>query len=370
MTVPLGVPVKIGDADVRLGFWGMPRNPGDPRRVAGTFTIINGEGDLLLDAFIGPKGDPGENAPIFDWQYDSTVTNIGDLPDVDTLDETDDGRAWLIGTTWYVYVDEADEYKAVEAGIPGPQGATPDIDITASFRPTVDPDDDEINVVPSGTIGSPNFEIVFPSEHLRGPEGPSTAIRLAPDYDDTIPPLDGQGIVWDEEDERYRPGDLSPMSATMHTIPHSLFTDYEGGATRQLIAALDLEALPYAWYPDVSGHIRWQRTGFLSSAAVRVEIRIGDTGVGDGSTADLCGLAPYDPTVALFDSITIAYIGAQFSDTDDPGRAVSPISSEGRVPAGQAKTIYVFLHKQGGSGNYKFTKSNVAQVKVLQYPVS
>lgn len=68
MTIPLGEPTKIGDRDVRLGFWGMPRNAGDPRICGGTFTLIDGEGDVLLDVFIGPKGDPGENAPVMDWQ--------------------------------------------------------------------------------------------------------------------------------------------------------------------------------------------------------------------------------------------------------------------------------------------------------------
>lgn len=374
MTIPLGEPFKLGDADVRLGFWGMPRQEGDPRRVGGTFTVVNGEGDLLLDVFVGPKGDPGEPAPVMKWEYDSTVTTIGDLPDVTTLNESDDGRAWLIGTTWYVYVDEAGvngEYRAVDAGIPGPRGNTPDVDFTFEFRDTTDPDDKDIGVNPSGTLDAPNFEVVLPSAYLRGPAGPSTNIRLAPDYDNTLPPNDGQGVVWDDTLGKFKPGDLSPTSATMITIPEANFTSYQGSAGRQLIASLDLDPLLYAWYPYVSGHLAWARvtTNIFapSSAQIEFEVRIGITGVSTGENEPLCGLARYDPET--LDSLRVSYIHPHFSSVEDPIRAVGPDSATGRVPAGQAMTLYIFGHKRGGSGSWKFTTPE-AQVSLLQLPVS
>ena len=370
MTLPGGgQPIRIGTRDVRLTFWGMPRHPGDPKRVEGTFTLKGPEGDLVLDAFIGPKGDPGEPMAPWDIQWDSDVASIGDLPNVNTLDETDDGRAWIIGTTLYVYVDalgDNGEYRDIDAGIPGPKGDTPLIDITAELVEADDPDDPYgvVNVVPYGTTDSPGFKLEIPG--LRGPQGPSTAIRLAPDYDNTVPPAAGQGIVWDDEAEKYKPGDLSPTAATMWTIPHSAFLEYSGGNPRQLIATIDLPALNYAWYPDVIGHVRWRRL-LGSSAQVEIEVRIGDTGVGDGSTAPLCGLAPYDPST--LDAITIAHIMPHFSDEGDPSRAITPDSSVGRVPVGQSKTIYVFTHKIGGLFGYEFTK-DTAQLRVNQVPVS
>jgi hypothetical protein len=220
----------------------------------------------------------------------------------------------------------------------------------------------------TGTSTAPHFKFKFPTAALTGPPGPSTAIRLAPDYDDSTPPLDGQGVVWDETEEKFRPGDLSPFAAKMYTIPHANFVDYSGSAGRQLVATLDIEAQPVAWYPDVTGHLRIQRA-FLSSVQVEVEVRIGDTSVGTGETAPLCGLGPYDPSWALLDAYNVAHIDAHFSDTGNPVRAVSPDTADGRVPVGQAKTIYVFLHKLGGSGNYTFTNEG-AQLKVLLYPVS
>ncbi|MCV7358471.1 phage tail protein [Mycolicibacterium fluoranthenivorans] len=374
MTIPLGEPTFIGNADVRLGFWGMPRQAGDPRRVGGTFTVVNGEGELLLDVFIGPKGDPGEPMPVMDVQWDSSVATIGDLPDVTTLNESDNGRAWIIGTTWYVYVDKIGTdgtYKAVDAGIPGPRGITPDVNFTASFRETSDPDDDDINVTPAGTLVAPWFNIEFPSEKLRGPVGPSTILRGAPDYDNTLPPQDGQGIVWSDLLGKFKPGDLSPTAATMVTIPEANFTAYQGNAGRQLLASLDLDPLAYAWYPDVTGHLYWARYSpnilSPSSAQVEIEVRIGITGASTGENEPLCGLGRYDPST--LDSLTVSHIHPHFSDTEDPTRAVGPDSGTGRVPAGQAMTLYVFGHKKGGTGSWKFTTPQ-SQVRLLQFPVS
>lgn len=364
-------PLFLGARNARLKFWGMPRKPGDPKRVEGTFTVIGDEGDLVLDAFIGPQGEPGE--PMAPWriEWDSTITDPGDLPSVATMDESDDGRAWVIGTHLYVYVDAlgvSGEYRSIDAGVPGPIGATPDVGASAELVRTTDPNDLTIEVVESGPSYAPNFHLKVPTAPLIGPVGPSTAIRLAPDYDNTVPPYEGQGIVWDDALEKYRPGDLSPMAVNMLTIPHVNFVNYSGSAGRILIASLDLPALDHAWYPDVTGHLRLARNVF-SSVAVEVEVRIGDTGVGTGETADLCGLAPYDPVWALLDAVTVLNIMPHFSDAGNPARAVAPDAPAGRVPAGQAKTLYVFLHKTGGSGTYTFNNS-LAQVRLFQVPVS
>lgn len=372
MTIQLGDPLKIGDRDVRLGFWGQPRQQGDPRIINGTFTLIDGQGDVVLDVFEGPPGQPGVNAPIFRWQYDSTITNVGDLPNVAVLDESDNGRGWLIGTTWYVYVDAAGpdgEFREVDSGIPGIPGPVPNVSATASFRVTTDPNDRDIAVNESGDSLNPNFGFVFPTAALRGPVGPSTTIRLAPDYDNSTPPLDGQGVVWDEGLEKFRPGDLSPTAATMVTIPHIDFQEYSGSAGRQLIASRDLDALPYAWYPDVAGSTKITRN-FLASCQVEIEVRIGPTGVGTGETAPLCGLGPYDPQWALLDATAVANIRPQFSDITNPGRAVAPDAAAGRVAAGDAMTVYVFTHKIGGSGTYTIPSDMVNQLRLLQFPVS
>lgn len=368
VTIP-AEPLLIGERDVRLKFWGMPRNPGDPKRVEGTMTIIGDEADLVLDVFRGPRGLPGEPMPIIDVEWDSTVDNIGDLPDVSTMGPADAGRAWLIGTTYYIFVWDRGtgegHYVSRPAGLRGPRGYPPDMSISAELVPAADPDDPygEIEVVRAGPDETPSFHLKVPG--LRGPQGPSTTIRLAPDYDNSVPPLDGQGPVWNEIKGKWEPGDLSKMATKLYSIPRSAFLPDTYSSTRQEVATLEIEGQPNAWYPDVSGHVRWKR-GLLSFAQVEVEIRIGNQGSASGS-ASLCALAPYDPST--LDAETVANILSHWSDTGDPNRSVSPDSAVARIPAGQAVTVWVIMHKIGGTGSYVLTQ-DTADVTVRLQPVS
>ena len=96
-------PIYIGGQAFFVKFFALQRNPGDPTRIEGTFTLMAGEGALTLDALVGPKGEPGEPSPIIRPQFSYPVTDVGDLPDPDTLDDSDNGRAWYIDGTWYVW---------------------------------------------------------------------------------------------------------------------------------------------------------------------------------------------------------------------------------------------------------------------------
>jgi hypothetical protein len=86
-------------------------------------------------------------------------------------------------------------------------------------------------------------------------------------------------------------------------------------------------------------------------------VRAGITSASTGETEPLCGLAPYDPSWALFDATAVATIVPHFSSAASPGRAIQPDSSEGRCLDGNPTTIYVFLHNTGGFGSYSFTKA-------------
>lgn len=345
----------------------MPRNQGDPKRIEGTMTVVGPEGDLVLDAIIGPQGEPGDPMPPFEIEWDSTVTDVGDLPDVETLDESDHGRAWVIGTSIYVFVwdalEDEGEYHEIDAGIPGPKGDAPDINFTAEL---VAGSGLEIEVEEAGTSTNRHYNLKIPVDEITGPEGPPTNIGEAPDVDVSTPPLDGQGLVWDEGDERWKPGDLSPMATKMISIPRANFIAGTYSASRQEIASLSIAAQPNAWYPDVTGHIRWKRA-LLSFAQVECEVRIENSGVGSPSTAALCGLGPYDPST--LDATTVSNVLPHFSDVGDPTRAVDPESSTARIPAGQATTLYVILHKIGGTGSYEFAQ-DTAEILLRLQPVS
>ena len=368
MTVP-AEPILIGGKSVYLKFYAMPRNADDPRRIEGTMTLVGTEGVLTLDAVVGPQGIPGEPSPIIRPEWGSPVADPEDLPALATLDDSDDGRAWYIDGEWHVYSHHAGEYVVIQGSIPGPPGTTPDISVTAE---SVEVDTGtftygEIEVVESGTSTAPNFHIKIPA--LPGPEGPASAIELASDYDDTTPSETGDFLVKLDND-KWGPGTPTFFVPRKYTIPHNSFIDHTGSEARFLIASLNIEAQDNDWYPDVVGHMRLQRSGLFSSAQCEVEVRIGPTATaGTGESSPLCGLGPYDPSVALLDSVTICHVLPHFSDTGNPDRAITPESSEGRCDSGTAYTLFAFVHKIGGSGSWAFTKDS-AQLRLDVVPLA
>lgn len=373
MTLPNGAfwePIYVGDQAVRVKWFLIARTPDEPPRIEGFMTAIAGEGALTLDAIMGERGEKGESAPIIRRQWPS-VSDPADLPDVATLDETDNGRAWYIAGQWHIYDDG--EYHVVEGSIPGPPGTTPDISVTAELVEATDPVTyGPITVTPSGPSSSPNFHIEIPG--VPGPEGPSAAIVSAADFDeDTVADAAvGQFVgVTDVVDGDPTFGLIEPtfLAPQIYTIPHNTFVDHTGSEGRFLIASLNIPAKTFDWYPDVSGHVKIQRSGLFSSAQCEVEVRMGDTGVGTGETEQLVGLAPYDPSFALLDSANIAHILPHWSDTAFPSYALAPDTPAGKVLAGEAKTFYVFIHKIGGSGSYAFYKDG-AQLRVTVVPVA
>ena len=218
------------------------------------------------------------------------------------------------------------------------------------------------DVVESGSAAEPHFAVKVPG--IVGPKGDNARIQEALDFDNSVPPQDGQGIVYDATKEKARWGDLSPYGVGMISLPENQFTagSYSG---RQVIATLPAPGQPVAWYPDVSGIVRWSRP-LLSTAQVQIEVRWEFDGVNSPETGNLCGLAAYDPSI--LDAEVVAAIDAHFSDATDVGRAVGPDSAAGRVPADQAITMTVQAVKSGGSGNYQI-KQKDAQLVCRIYPV-
>ena len=256
MTVP-AEPILIGNRSVFLKFYAMPRNAGDPRRIEGTFTLVGQDGVLTLDALVGPKGEPGVPSPIIRPEWGSPVKVFADLPNIGTLDASDDGRAWYLSDgTWAVYAHRQGQYEIVQGSIPGPVGATPDISVTAEAIPALGAVYGPIDVTETGTSTNPNFHIKIPA--VPGPEGPASAIERASDYDLATPSSPGDFLVKLPND-KWGPGQPTYFVPRKYSIPHNQFIDHNGGEARFLIASLVIPAQPHDWYPDVCGHMRLKR---------------------------------------------------------------------------------------------------------------
>lgn len=348
-------PIYIGEKALVAKFFAMRRNPGDPRRIEGTFTIVGDDATLTLDAIVGPPGNPGQPSPIIRPQWGSTVQAPEDLPDVATLDETDRGRAWYINGFWHIY-DEDDDgtnkaFHVVQGSIAGPPGPTPTMTVTAEV---IEADGatvyGPIDVIPTGTTLAKNFHLKIPG--IVGPEGPSAAIENASDYDG--PAAEVGQMLKKLTSTTWGAADVPLASVEKYSIPSSSFTEYSGSAGRQLLAKMDIPAKDYDWYPEVDGHVPVSRP-ILSSAQLEIEVRIGITGSGTGEGEDLCGLGPFDPVWSLLDARAMVHIMEHWSSTELPTRAISPDSSVGRCLSGNPYTVYVFAHKRGGVGSYNIT---------------
>lgn len=357
-------PVFAGEYLTRMQWWLLPREPGHPRRIVGSATIVDGEATLLTDAIVGPQGEPGEPANIIRREYG--LTDPGDLPDPLTLDESDYGRGWYINGQWHVF--DHGEYHILQGSLPGPPGTTPLITASGEqIEAPVSGPIGEFEVVQSGTSAAPHFHFKVPG--IPGPEGPAASIGSASDFDDTGAAVGKMVGVTGTAPTQY--GLVSPTLYVpkKYTIPHNSFIAHSGSEPRFLIASKNLPIQDSDWYPDVCGHVKLQRGNILSSVQCEVEVRIGITGASTGESEPLCGLAPYDPSVALLDSATIANIFPHFSEDTDPDRATDPDTTAGRCLAGNAYTVYVFVHKIGGSGSWTFVKDHTAQLRINVEPV-
>lgn len=363
MSVPTE-PIFAGEKFVHMKFYFAPRNPGDPTTIIGTITLMPGEDNIVLDAIIGPKGDPGPPAPFWRPEWTSTITAVSDLTAM-SLGVGDAGRAWYIagywhiwtGTTWVVYL----------GAIPGPPGPMPNLHISAHgvAVPTGGPYG-PLNVAVSGTSLDPYLDFGIPL--IPGPVGPSTAILAAPDFDNSVPIQDGQVPVFNGTTNKFRGGDPAGNAADILTVPESSFGP--GGTfsgTWQTVATLIVPGKTRAYYPIIDGHLLWKRSGLFNNAQVEVQVR----SMNQGSTAapetgDLCARALYDPST--LDTTTVAHIREHFSDTGNPSRALAPASAVGRVSAGQAKVYYVLLYKSGGSGSYVYDTAG-SHLSLKMFPV-
>jgi hypothetical protein len=364
-TVPLE-PIYLGGQAIHAKFYGYGRSADDPRYIEGTFTLIGGDASITMDALVGPQGIPGEASPIIRPEWGSDITDPADLPPPSMMTDADNGRAWYIDGSWYIWDNGA--YHHVQGSIPGPIGPQPIMSVSAEQidTGTGTPAYGPIQVDESGTELNPHFHIKIPG--VPGPVGPAASISDAGDYDDTYPPESNDFLVYNGDTHLWTPEQPTILAPVKFTIPSNAFTDYSGSAGRHLIASLNVPPMPYDWYPDVLGHATIAMA-ILSTAQVEIEVRIGDAGASTGETEPLCGLGPFDPALAIATTQRVVNIIPHFSDVNNPGRAVAPGSDEGKVPAGQAKTLYVFTHVTGGSGQYIFSRGYSAQLRVNVEPV-
>ncbi|ASR85909.1 minor tail protein [Mycobacterium Phage Niklas] len=334
-------------------WYGIVGDGNTPGGMSATLEMVDGEAVITTDVLIGPKGDKGDPAPLVDLQWPPLESPTELVEIQDELGPDDKGKGWWIGTVVYVWTGT--QFQMVRPGPAGPPGATPQISVSCETIPLAERGPGVTDEVQrSGTSLNPHlhFRLLAPE----GPQGPSTNITGAPDYDNSEPPEHGQTLVWNSVLSKWQPSDYTARHPRLYSVPQAAFTPFTGLAQRQSILQYTVEPQDFAWVPYVSGHIKAFGLELDSDPlTIGCEVRLGDP-----TSGQLIGRG--------FGNIsTWTHIVPHFSTNSDPATAVAPDNGVATVAAGQSATINVNLYNDGLLGAYVFNR-NGAQLTILVVP--
>lgn len=361
MSAPIpGDPVYFGSFLVNTHWYGVVGDGDTPAMQVATMEAVHQDAVIALDALRGEQGEKGDPADIVKMQYTSTITSSSQLPTTSAangftrpLTSDDVGFTWWIGNLVYMWTGS--NYITKQMGSPGQPGETPHITFTAE---RVDPG--------TGTTIEQSGTSLNPVLHLKidapaGPEGPASAILLASDYDNTLPPEDGQTLTWiaDEEEPyggHWAASDFAAKHPRLYSVPEAAFSNFTGSSQRHTILSYTLEAQDYDYVPEVFGHIKAFGIEFDEDPlTIGVEVRLGDPtsgqiiGRGFGNSSQWSTIVPH------------------YSEPGDPTAAVAPDNGYAMVEAGQTATINVNLYNDGLFGFYIYNKAG-SQLTIKTIP--
>lgn len=345
---PVGQPFHIMDVLAMLHFFGVMSDG----EVPGLQTVtMEGVGDDLVVTIPiakGEKGDDGLPAPVVDLQIDPAITQPSELPA--NLGALDKGKTWWLGDLLYYWTGS--EYITRPAGYPGRPGPVPQLSFTAE---AIAPEE-TTTVKQSGNALNPHLHLKIAAP--RGFTGPAAAIRAATDYDNSVPPNNGQIPTWNETLQKWQPSDFAAKHIQAYSIPEAAFTSVTSVINGRIpILSYQLPVFDFAWIPWVTGHFKafGVDLNILDPFKIGAEVRIGDA-VNGQLIARGKGTIAQETTVI-----------PHFSSPGDPTTAVSPDNGIAQINAGQQATLTVNLVNDGLIGLYSFNRTD-AQLGYLVVP--
>ena len=350
----LGDLVPLGQALMNFTWYGYVTDIDTPTGVWATMEAVGDEAFMTMDVLQGPRGFPGQNAPLVNIVWDPDVETIEDLPEATPTNKND---GYWIGDLVYIS-NGAGQWIPKRPGPAGPRGLTPVISVDAQ---TLTWADQVLGIEPQAHIsGTPEepFILFDVPQGEPGPPGPSGPIREAADYQETGEPEDGTVLTYNLADHKWEPQDSNIRSPRFFTVPEGAFTNFSGVASRQQILAFPMPPLPYDWYPHVVGHLRAYGLEVDSDPLIiGAEVRVGDPTSGQLVSRGFGNIS------------TWTTFTPHFSTPGAANDAVTPDGLTGRIPAnhtGTAGTLYVNLYNDGLFGIYNFNKAG-AQLAVTAY---
>ncbi|WP_410871314.1 hypothetical protein [Nocardia sp. A7] len=315
----------------------------------------------LTTGATGPQGPDGEPARPFRWEGD--IADHAALSALTTkLGIAHAGKAWRVvssGALAYWNGTGMDTF-ADAFGALGPEGESCSFTMGSV---TTGPAGSDLHVTVSGTAPNLVLDIVVPRgvKGLEGPVGRPGPIRQAADYADGSHP-DKAVPVWSATTNKWSgrpyPGLRGPWTIVGDRAwdggPGFAPSQFSVSATSLVVATLKVPAQDTAWLPMITGGVVVRPHGTASEFGTRVDaaVHIGSaTGqtvaLGTGYTTGLQTRARFQP-----------HFGA---------RNITPASTVGVIPAGQAATLVVVLHRTGSS-NFEYQMAG-AEIVCTARPV-
>lgn len=343
----------LGDFFDAVRIRGLDESVIDDPSIPTSFNATPKDGTLELPrGSKGPDGDPGTPAVAYSWR--------GEVIDETALEALQErlepkhvGRAYrVLSTQRLVYWDGQAFVSFTDAfGGKGPDGPLNNLTIGTVTTGAVGSE-----LIVSITGSSPNqvLNLTVPrgGKGQKGPDGRPGPIRSAPDFDNSVAPIDGMVPVWDDVNDKWklarRPGPIGPYS-----IPDTGFTSFGSTTATVTVATLSIPAQVRPYIPWPRGHMLLRPTGTNSAFRTVVEVFLGDPAAG----GQLVGIGYALPMSVIDSPITIT---PHYGSTGTG--AVAPNANTRIVPAGTAVTLYVRVRKITGNGSYSFDRSRAQLV--------
>lgn len=350
-----GDAVRLYQSLLSATWYGIVSDGDTPPMNCATLEAVDGEAVITTDVLVGPRGEPGRNAPIVELEW-PPPTNSGDLP----MDwpEAMKNHGFLIGGLLWVWTGY--RWESALPGPAGPPGATPQVTFTFETIPMAERGPGVTDeVIASGTSLRPHIHGRLLSP--QGPQGPSTNIAGAPDYDPGSGASPGK-VLTVFNNGKWGPSEVSVKHPHLYTFPEQAFQNFTGMAQRHTILSGRIEAQDFDWIPFVTGHVKVFGLELdRDPLTVGCEVRLNPSGgASDALTGTLIGRS--HGNISNWSTVV-----PHFSSTGDPTSAAAPGNNVGLVAAGQEAIINMSIVNDGLIGTYIYNR-NGSQLGVLTIP--
>lgn len=360
----LGDSVYLGSFLSQNHVYGVVSDLDTPDMTSASWEIAAGNGLISVRALIGPTGPAGE--PMFILKLQQQVFDeVDDLPvNLDDVD-ADVGKYWIVrefdedgnAVSSKAYVWFGTRYEWFPMGTQGPPGPVPII--TPTFELVESSTGITTETLVTGDDYHPSWHTKINKELIRGPAGPSMALRSAPDYDGTGGEAVGDAMVWNGTD--YAPTPIGTIVPKFYTMPEAAFVDVPLAiGTSVALGVFVVPPMDWDCVPYVHGHLRI--TGVeadIDPMIVGAEVRLGNATTGAVVARGYGNISTY------------AFLTPHASTATTPNDAITPTNGRAVIPAGStgtAASLYINAFNDGIAGIYNFEKRG-AQISILLLPV-